>query len=171
MAVNRCFTGFWSEKITRISLDFSGIAIMIPVKTWWTAKWLHVFVNSPSPAVARTVSFKQHLPVKGNLVPMKNVYSMRTFTLMMGFLHFLHRRGHLAERTQEACKLEGNLHLHKVTSSSAEVMQAFPADDLAKDLKGPHWRFSACATWPRLVLDAEVGPVHLSGIERYKTLQ
>ncbi|XP_071138882.1 uncharacterized protein [Mytilus edulis] len=41
----------------------------------------------------------------------------------------------LITRTQMALKTEGNIRLHKITSNSSDVMKAFPADDIGKDLK------------------------------------
>lgn len=43
----------------------------------------------------------------------------------------------LTRRTQQSLSKEGNLRLHKIASNSDEVMNAFSADDLAKDLKDP----------------------------------
>ena len=38
------------------------------------------------------------------------------------------------KRAQQALQENGNVTLHKTASNSTEAMQAFPADDLAKDL-------------------------------------
>ena len=38
------------------------------------------------------------------------------------------------KRAQQALQENGNVTLHKIDSNSTEAMQAFPADDLAKDL-------------------------------------
>ena len=38
------------------------------------------------------------------------------------------------KRAQQALQENGNVKLHKIASNSTEAMQAFPADDLAKDL-------------------------------------
>lgn len=40
----------------------------------------------------------------------------------------------LMKRTQQALQENGNVKLHKIASNSTDVMQAFPAADLAKDL-------------------------------------
>ena len=41
----------------------------------------------------------------------------------------------LLKRTQTVLKTNGNLNLHKVASNNAEVMSAFPKDDLSKEIK------------------------------------
>lgn len=41
----------------------------------------------------------------------------------------------LVKRTQQALDEGGSLKLHKLQSNSREVMQAFPKEDLAKDIK------------------------------------
>ena len=41
----------------------------------------------------------------------------------------------LMKRTQSALFTGGNLRLHKIASNSSDVMQAFPNEDLSKDLK------------------------------------
>ena len=98
----------------------------------------HVFGNSPSPAIATygllkiaTASEKQFGSdvkefIERNFYVDDGVASLPTVEHAVG----------LIRKTQEACKKEGNLRLHKIASNKKEVMTAFPPEDLAKDLKG-----------------------------------
>ncbi|XP_021332949.1 uncharacterized protein [Danio rerio] len=97
---------------------------------------VHVFGNSPSPAVA--------------------IYGLRRAALTgeqdYGFeaRHFVERNFYVDDgltsfpTEEEAIKLlkdtqemlaQSNLHLHKIASNKVEVMKAFPSEDLAKELK------------------------------------
>ncbi|XP_056016958.1 uncharacterized protein LOC130053620 [Ostrea edulis] len=97
---------------------------------------VHVFGNSPSPAVAtyglrRTAqnaettfghdvrSFVEHnFYVDDGLVSLPSV--KQAVSLM--------------KRTQQALIQEGGLRLHKIVSNNSDVMNSFPSEDLAKDL-------------------------------------
>lgn len=41
----------------------------------------------------------------------------------------------IVKQTQQALQEGGNLKLHKIVSNSREVMQAFPKEELGKDVK------------------------------------
>ena len=98
---------------------------------------VHLFGNSPSPAVAcyglrKTADNSEH----------DYGADVRSFI----YHHFYVDDGlislpssseviDLLERTRSALKEEGNLRLHKFASNSPQVMQAFSNDDLAKGLK------------------------------------
>ena len=98
----------------------------------------HVFGNSPSPAIATygllkiaTASEKQFGAdvkefIERNVYVDDGVASLPTVEDAVG----------LIKKTQEACKKEGNLRLHKIASNREEVMMAFPTEDLAKNLNG-----------------------------------
>lgn len=98
---------------------------------------VHVFGNSPSPAVA-TYGLRRTAEIAAEQfgVDVKE-FVQRNFYVDDGLqsLPTSVEAIDLLKRTQEALKVEGNLRLHKIASNSQSVMNAFPTDDLAKDLK------------------------------------
>ena len=97
---------------------------------------VHVFGNSPSPAIAtyglrRTAN--ESAEVFGRDVA-EFVEDM--FYVDDSFLSLPEPHGvvDLMQRSKSALNHNGKLRLHKIASNSREVMKAFPAADLAKDL-------------------------------------
>ena len=98
---------------------------------------VHVFGNSPSPAVAtfglhKTAEKAEAMYgsdvkafVEQNFYVDDALYSAATVEQAVD----------LVKRTQLALKSCGNLHLHKISSNSSEVLAAFDTNDLAKNLK------------------------------------
>ncbi|VDI39110.1 Hypothetical predicted protein [Mytilus galloprovincialis] len=98
---------------------------------------VHVFGNSPSPAVA-TFGLRRTAEISETEFG-KDVkdYVVRNFYVDDG-LNSLPNSSQaidLMRRTQEALKTNGDLRLHKIASNDVTVMSAFSNDDLAKDLK------------------------------------
>ncbi|XP_071086519.1 uncharacterized protein [Haliotis cracherodii] len=98
---------------------------------------VHVFGNSPSPAVATyglRRSAKSVVETYGKDV---QLFVKRDFYVDDGLtcLQTTEQAIDLIKRTQQALLSGGNLRLHKVASNDPEVMKTFPSDDLAKDLK------------------------------------
>jgi hypothetical protein len=97
---------------------------------------VHVFGNSPSPAVAtyglqRTpqnaeTKFGYDIRnfVEHNLYVDDGLISLPSVELAVS----------LMKRTQEASIQEGRLRLHKIVSNNSDVMSSFPSEDLAKDI-------------------------------------
>ena len=98
---------------------------------------VHVFGNSPSPAVA-TYGLRRTAEIAegkfGNDVRKfveKNFYVDDALTSLSSPEEAIS----LLKRTQEALKSGGNLRLHKICSNSGKVLLAFKKDELAKDLR------------------------------------
>ncbi|XP_021359868.1 uncharacterized protein LOC110454597 [Mizuhopecten yessoensis] len=98
---------------------------------------VHTFGNSPSPAIA---TFGMRRAVSS----VKEVYGedvcnfvQDDFYVDDGLLSVPNAETAIdtLKRTQTAMMEGGNLRLHKISSNSAEVMQSFPEDDLAENLK------------------------------------
>ena len=94
---------------------------------------VHVFGNSPSPAVA---TYGLRKTVEKGQEDMKQ-FVCRNFYVDDGITSLPTSSGavDLMKRTQKILKSEGNLRLHKIASNRKEDMDAFPATDLAKDLR------------------------------------
>ena len=97
---------------------------------------VHLFGNGPSPAVA---TFGMRKTAEDG----EEVYGEKTREFICN--NFYVDDGLTSLPTEEeiiklvqdaqACLRTGNLHLHKVASNSALVMEAFPPEDRAKDMK------------------------------------
>ena len=94
---------------------------------------VHVFGNTPSPAVAtyglrKSVEEADH-DVRG--------FVNHDFYVDDGLKSFVDDRTAISilKRTQTALLEGGNLHLHKIAFNSKSVLTSFPPDDLAKGLK------------------------------------
>ena len=96
---------------------------------------VHVFGNSPSPAVA-TYALRKSVGL--GQVPLEvKQFVERDFYVDDGLTSVSTPEEAVAlmKCTQETLMTNGNLRLHKIASNSDKVMNAFPVDDLAKDLK------------------------------------
>lgn len=98
---------------------------------------VHVFGNSPSPAVA-TYGLRRTAEIAENQYGHdvrkfveKNFYFDDALTSLSSPKEAIS----LLKRTLEALRTEGNLWLHKICSNSSEVLSAFNKEDLAKDLR------------------------------------
>ena len=98
---------------------------------------VHVFGNSPSPAVAtyglrRTVENCDRL--YGSDV---KSFIGRDFYVDDGLISMpdSNKVVNLIKRAQQVLRTDGNIRLHKITSNSADVMKAFPVEDLGKEIK------------------------------------
>ncbi|VDI41660.1 Hypothetical predicted protein, partial [Mytilus galloprovincialis] len=94
---------------------------------------VHVFENSPSPAVA-TYGLRKC----SNLAePDVRDFIQRHFYVDDGLISLDSSQDmiDLLTRTQKTLLEEGNIRLHKFASNSDEVMSALPHEDLAQDLK------------------------------------
>lgn len=98
---------------------------------------VHVFGNSPSPAVA-TYGLRKAAQ-SGEEVYGSDVvnFVIRNFYVDDGLVSLPTASDaiDLMKRTQEALMEEGNLRLHKIASNSQDVMNAFSEDDKASHLK------------------------------------
>ncbi|XP_056000356.1 uncharacterized protein LOC130048119 [Ostrea edulis] len=98
---------------------------------------VHVFGNSPSPAVAvyclRKAASANEEVYGSDVVD----FVRRNFYVDDGLvsLHTAEEATSLLKRTQSALKAGGNLRLHKIASNDKNVMDAFSIEDRAKDLK------------------------------------
>ena len=94
---------------------------------------VHVFGNSPSPAVA---TYGLRKAVNGADEDVKN-YVERNFYVDDGLASCKtpEEAINLVKKTQRALMDGGNIKLHKIASNKQEVMEAFPQEDLAKDIK------------------------------------
>ncbi|XP_048759507.2 uncharacterized protein LOC125669103 [Ostrea edulis] len=98
---------------------------------------VHVFGNSPSPAIATYGLRKTAEMSKENYGDDVYNFICRDFYVDDGITS-LPTPGvaiDLMKRTQSALQTIGNLRLHKIASNSEEVMKAFQPFDLTKDLK------------------------------------
>lgn len=98
---------------------------------------VHVFGNSPSPAVA-SYGLKKIAWISGQTLgeDVAN-FLQRDFYVDDGLTSLPSEAQaiDLLTRTRSALHKEGRLHLHKIASNSRAVMKAFGAEDLAKELK------------------------------------
>ncbi|XP_033752106.1 uncharacterized protein LOC117335931 [Pecten maximus] len=94
---------------------------------------VHVFGNSPSPAIA-TLGLRKS--AEGNDDDVSD-FVTNDFYVDDGLtsLPTVDEAVDLMKRTQHALHQGGKLRLHKIASNSDEVMNSFPADDLAKGVK------------------------------------
>ncbi|XP_061191617.1 uncharacterized protein LOC133199804 [Saccostrea echinata] len=94
---------------------------------------VHVFGNTPSPAVA---TYGLRKTVEKAEVEVQN-YVTRNFYVDDGLMSVgsSDEAINLLQKTQQVLKDEAKIRLHKIASNSVEVMEAFPAEDLEKNLK------------------------------------
>ncbi len=97
---------------------------------------VHVFGNSPSPAVAIYGLRRAALTGEQDYGPEARHFVERNFYVDDGLtsLPTEEEAIKLLKATQEMLA-QSNLHLHKIASNKVEVMKAFPSEDLAKELK------------------------------------
>lgn len=97
---------------------------------------VHVFGNSPSPAVAIYGLRRAALSGEKDYGAEARHFVERNFYVDDGLtsLPTEEKAIKLLKATQEMLALS-NLHLHKIASNKLEVMKAFPPEDLAKELK------------------------------------
>ncbi|CAC5398316.1 unnamed protein product [Mytilus coruscus] len=98
---------------------------------------VHVFGNSPSPAVA-TCGLRKTADIAGEMSGMDvKEYIYRNFYVDDALsVHSTSEEAvSLLKRAKSALLEEGSLRLHKICSNSSKVLSAFEKDDLAKDLK------------------------------------
>ena len=94
---------------------------------------VHVFWNSPSPAIATfglrqtTKSVKKELGSLNSVPHNPDFYIDNGLTLLPNVSQAID----LMQHTQAALAKGGNIKLHKVSSNGREVMNAFPMEDLA----------------------------------------
>lgn len=97
---------------------------------------VHVFGNSPSPAVA-TYGLQRTADISEDEFGADvKEFVAKDFYVDDGLTSCptVDRAVDLMKRTQQALDVNGNLRLHKIASNSKKVMGAFPSEDLAKDL-------------------------------------
>ena len=94
---------------------------------------VHVFGNSPSPSVA-TYGLRKSVE---NAQPDVRDFVERNFYVDDGLISCedVDTAVSLIKRTQDELLSGGQLRLHKVASNNKRVLQQFPSDDLAKNLK------------------------------------
>ena len=96
---------------------------------------VHVFGNSPSPAIA-TYGLRKSVAECDESNQDVKTFVERDFYVDDGLASFSNANEAIdcIKRTQEALWKGGNLRLHKIASNSKEVLQAFSKTELAKDL-------------------------------------
>ncbi|XP_067250257.1 uncharacterized protein [Chanodichthys erythropterus] len=97
---------------------------------------VHVFGNSPSPAVAIYGLRRAALAGEKDYGSEARHFVERNFYVDDGLISLSTEEEaiKLLKATQEMLALS-NLHLHKIASNKVEVMKSFPAEDLAKELR------------------------------------
>ncbi|XP_034396072.1 uncharacterized protein LOC117735512 [Cyclopterus lumpus] len=97
---------------------------------------VHVFGNSPSPAVAIHGLHQSVQVSELRIDPDVQSFVMRDFYVDDGLksLPTVEAAVNLLKKTQDVLS-KSNLRLHKIAANNKEVMEAFPAEDRAKDLK------------------------------------
>lgn len=105
---------------------------------------VHVFGNSPSPAVATyclrktaEVSETTHGTDVKDFV-CRNIYVGDALSSHPSSSEAIE----LLKETQACLKENGNLRLYKISSNSEDVLSAFPMEDLSKDLMGLHFQIA-----------------------------
>ncbi|KAK3082438.1 hypothetical protein FSP39_009290 [Pinctada imbricata] len=100
---------------------------------------VHVFGNTPSPAVAtyglRKTVEKSDTDVKDYVT--KNFYVDDALISLPSADEAID----LMKRTQKDLMTGANIRLHKIASNMKEIMDAFPAEDLAKNLRSKNLEF------------------------------
>jgi len=96
---------------------------------------VHVFGNSPSPAVA-TYGLHRAVSTRDCSSDVRD-FVLRNFYVDDGLIALpsVTQTVDLISKTQDVLKREGHIRLHKIVSNSPDVMKAFNADDLGNDLK------------------------------------
>lgn len=97
---------------------------------------VHVFGNSPSPAVATYGLRRTAENAESTYGSDVRSFVDRNFYVDDGLISLPSTQEivSLMKRTQQTLLQEGGLRLHKFVSNSSNVMKYFPTDDLAKDL-------------------------------------
>lgn len=97
---------------------------------------VHVFGNSPSPAVAIYNLRRAAQEGEEEHGTDAKQFVMRNFYVDDGLASFSSNEEaiDILKRTREMLA-ESNVRLHKIASNSSKVMEAFPSEDRAKDLK------------------------------------
>ncbi|XP_060074446.1 uncharacterized protein LOC132554162 [Ylistrum balloti] len=98
---------------------------------------VHVFGNSPSPAIATYGLRKSAADQESTFGSDMKDFMEKNFYVDDGLVSFADSTQaiDLLQRTREALRLGGKLRLHKIASNDSGVMKAFPKEDLAADLK------------------------------------
>ena len=98
---------------------------------------VHVFGNKPSPAVASYGLRKTVEHCSDLCGPDVKDFVWNNFYVDDGLISLSSPDDviDLVKRSQSVLKSEGNIRLHKIASNSSRVMEAFPTEDLGKDLK------------------------------------
>ncbi|VDI66836.1 Hypothetical predicted protein [Mytilus galloprovincialis] len=96
---------------------------------------VHIFGNTASPSIA-SYGLKQSA-MRSNLGSDVTHFVLNDFYVDDGLtsLPTATEAVNLLKKTQEALITEGKLRLHKIASNNKEVMEAFPPEDLAKNLE------------------------------------
>ncbi|KAK3098135.1 hypothetical protein FSP39_016503 [Pinctada imbricata] len=98
---------------------------------------VHVFGNKPSPAIATYGLRKTVENCEETYGSDVKDFVCRNFYVDDGLVSLSSAAEvtDLVKRSQHALRTEGSLRLHKIASNSSEVMEAFPPEDLGKELK------------------------------------
>lgn len=136
--IQQMFYGFYVEEKHRNFLRFLWFKDNDPNKELTEFRMcVHVFGNTPSPAVA-TYGLRKCVEAvdKQGQTDVK-AFVERDFYVDDGLASFATDDEAISvmKRTQEALKENGKLRLHKIASNSETVMKTFNSDDLAKGLK------------------------------------
>ncbi|XP_056020363.1 uncharacterized protein LOC125680242 [Ostrea edulis] len=97
---------------------------------------VHVFGNSPSPAVATYGLRRTAQNAETTFGPDVRSFVEHNFYVDDGLVSLpsVKQAVSLMKRTQQALIQEGGLRLHKIVSNNSDVMNSFPSEDLANDL-------------------------------------
>ena len=99
---------------------------------------VHVFGNSPSPAIATYGLHRTAAESKVLFGEDVDTFVKQDFYVDDGITSVptAEEAIDLMQRTKKALEANGRLHLHKIASNVPEVLNAFPDEDLSKSLKG-----------------------------------
>lgn len=136
--IQQMFYRFKVKKEHRNFLHFLWFVDNDPDKPHEYRMKVHVFGNSSSPAVATYGLRKTAEMEEETFGADMRRFVQQDFYVDDGItsLSTSHDATDLVKKTQAALLKGGNLRLHKIASNSEEVMNSFPQEDLAKDLRG-----------------------------------
>lgn len=137
--IEQMFVNFYVHEQHRNFLRFLWFRDNDPTKDLVEYRMrVHIFGNSPSPAVA-TIGLRKSASSHGEDVASCDEacdFVKNNFYVDDGLISFSGEEAavNLMKQTQSRLKQEGNLNLPKISSNKVEVLASFPQEDLVNDL-------------------------------------